>query len=136
MTGVEANDRQGIIEAAEGRIDVVLDFLPREASASQAQAAILAVSHGGRVMLMGGVRSKLELSYNELMHREITLRGVWMYPREAIPRMANMVRAGLIDLTRFDLTEFGLDDANDAVAHAAANAGPRQLTVIRPDRGG
>ena len=47
-----------------------------------------------------------------------------------------MVRAGLIDLTQFELTEFALDDANDAVAHAAANAGPRQLTVIRPDRRG
>jgi alcohol dehydrogenase len=136
MTGVEADDRRRITEAAEGPIDVVLDFLPREASASQVQAAILAVSPGGRVVLMGGVRSDLALNYNVLMHKELTVRGAWMYPREAIPRMAQMVRAGLVDLARFDLTEFALDDANDAVAHAAANAGPRQLTVIRPDRGG
>ena len=136
MTGVEADDRRSILEAAEGRIDIVLDFLPREASASQVQAAILAVSQGGRIVLMGGVRSDLALNYNELMHKEITLRGAWMYPRDAIPRMARMVRAGLIDLTQFELTEFALDDANDAVAHAAANAGPRQLTVIRPDRRG
>ena len=130
MTGLR------ITEAADGRIDMVLDFLPREASAAQAQAAILSVSHGGRVMLMGGVRSELALNYNVLMHREITLRGVWMYPRDAIPRMVGMVRSGLIDLAQFDLTEFGLDDANAAVAHAAANAGPFQLTVLRPDRGG
>jgi len=135
MTGVEADDRQNIIEAAGGRIDMVLDFLPREASASQAQAAILAVSAGGQVMLMGGVRSDLALNYNVLMHREITLRGVWMYPRDAIPRMVRMVRAGLIDLGQFDLTEFTLEQANAAVAHAAANAGPRQLTILRPDRG-
>ena len=50
--------------------------------------------------------------------------------------MVRLVRAGLVDLAQFDLTEFGLDDANDAVAHAAANAGPLQLTVLRPDRGG
>jgi alcohol dehydrogenase len=134
MTGVEADDRRCILEAAEGRIDVVLDFLPREASASQVQAAILAVSAGGRIVLMGGVRSDLALNYNVLMHKEITLRGAWMYPREAIPRMVQMIRAGLIDLTQFELTEFPLDQANDAVAHAAANAGPRQLTVVRPDR--
>jgi alcohol dehydrogenase len=133
MTGVEADDRVRIIEAAEGQVDVVLDFLPREASASQAQAAILSVSPGGRVMLMGGVRSDLALNYNVLMHKEITLRGVWMYPRDAIPRMVRMVRAGLVDLAQFELTEFGLDGANDAVSHAAENAGPRQLTVIRPD---
>jgi alcohol dehydrogenase len=136
MTGVEADDRRQLTEAAEGRIDFVLDFLPREASAAQAQAAILAVSPGGRVMLMGGVRSDLALNYNVLMHKEITLRGVWMYPRDAIPRMVQMVRAGLIDLNQFELTEFGLDDANEAVAHAAANAGPRQITVLRPDRAG
>ncbi len=47
MTGVEADDRRRIIEAAGGPIDVVLDFLPREASASQVQAAILAVSQAG-----------------------------------------------------------------------------------------
>jgi alcohol dehydrogenase len=134
MTGEEADDRGRLIEAAAGRIDMVLDFLPREASAPQAQAAILAVGSGGRVVLMGGLRSDLALNYNVLMHREITVRGAWMYPREAVPRMVGMVRAGLIDLGQFDLTEFGLDDANAALAHAAANAGPRQLTVIRPDR--
>ena len=44
-----------------------------------------------------------------------------------------MVRAGLIDLHQFELSEFALDDANAAVAHAAAHAGPRQLTVLRPN---
>ena len=132
MTGVEADDRENIIAAAGGHIDMVLDFLPREASASQVQAAILAVSHGGRIVLMGGVRSDLALSYNLLMHQELTLIGAWMYPRDAIPKMIQMVRAGLIDLGQYELTEFALDDANDAVAHAAANAGPFGLTVIRP----
>jgi alcohol dehydrogenase len=68
------------------------------------------------------------------MHNEVTLRGVWMYRRDAIPRMVQIVRAGLIDLGQFELSEFALDKANEAVAHAATNAGPRQLTVIRPDR--
>jgi alcohol dehydrogenase len=74
----------------------------------------------------------LGLDYNWLMHGEITLRGVWMYPPEAVPRMVAMIRAGLIDLSQFDMAEFPLDDANAAVAYAAANAGPRQLTVLRP----
>jgi alcohol dehydrogenase len=134
MSGVEADDRQALVEAAEGPVDMLLDFLPREASASQVLSGILAVGHGGRIVLMGGVRSALALDYNLLMHKELTLRGAWMYPRDAIPRMARMIRAGLIDLAQFELTEFGLGAANAAVAHAAAHAGPRQLTVIRPDR--
>jgi alcohol dehydrogenase len=57
-----------------------------------------------------------------------------MYPPAAVPRMVQMIRSGLIDLDQFELAEFPLDDANAAVAYAAANAGPRQLTVIRPNR--
>jgi alcohol dehydrogenase len=138
FTGVEADDRRRIAEAAGGPIDMVLDFLPREASAAQVRAAALAVRLGGRVMLMGGLRGAegdLGLNYNWLMHNETTVRGVWMYRKDAIPRMVRMVRAGLIDLGQFEMVEFGLDDANEAVAHAAANAGPRQLTVLRPDLG-
>ena len=135
MTGDEAADRAAIAGAAGGPIDMVLDLLPREASPAQVRANLTAVRHGGRIMLMGGVRAELGLDYNWLMHGEITLRGVWMYPPEAVARMVQMVRAGLIDLHGFDLTEFALDDANAAVRHAAAKAGPRQLTVIRPDRG-
>jgi alcohol dehydrogenase len=137
MTGAEADDRRLIGEAAGGPIDMVLDFLPREASAPQVRAAALAVRLGGRVILMGGLRGAegdLGLNYSWLMHNEVTVRGVWMYRREAIPRMVQMVRAGLIDLEQFDLTEFRLDDANEAVAFAAANPGPRQLTALRPDR--
>jgi alcohol dehydrogenase len=134
MTGVEADDRRLIGEAAGGPIDVVLDWLPREASASQVQAAIFSVRPGGRVVLMGGVRSDLAINYTWLTHNYVTLRGQWMYDRAAPARMAPMVRAGLIDLGQFELSEFPLDQANEAVAFAAANAGPNQMTVIRPDR--
>jgi alcohol dehydrogenase len=136
MSGDEAEDRRAIAESAEGPIDFVLDFLPREASASQVQAGVLSLRPGGRAVLMGGVRSDLTLNYNWLMHNNITLRGQWMYDRDAPGRVARLIRAGLVDLAQFELTEFGLDQANEAVAHAAANAGPRQLTVLRPDRAG
>lgn len=135
MTGVETDDRLLILEAAGGSVDMVLDFLPREASAHQVLAAALALRHGGRIILMGGLRGEtgdLGLNYNWLMHNDITVRGKWMYEREAIPRMIQMVRAGLVDLSQFEMTEFPLNEANAAVAHAAANAGPRQLTVLRP----
>ncbi len=135
MTGDEAEDRRRIVEAAGAPIDMVLDFLPREAATPQVQSAVTAVRQGGRVVLMGGVRSDLALNYNWLMHHEVTLRGAWMYPRAVIPQMVRMVRAGLIDLAQFELAEFALDDANAAIAHAADNAGPRQLTVLRPEAG-
>lgn len=139
FTGSETDDQRRIVEAAAGPIDMVLDFLPREASAAQVRAAVLSVRLGGRVILMGGLRGEqgdLGLNYNWLMHNETTVRGVWMYRKDAIPRMVQMVRGGLVDLGQFEVTEFDLDQANEAVTHAAVNAGPRQLTVLRPDRTG
>ena len=138
MTGVEEDDRRLIIAQAGGPIDFVLDFLPREASAAQVQAAMFAVRQGGRVVLMGGVRGSggadLARIYDWLKD-DITLRGKWMYPRDAPTRMVGLIRGGLLDLTQFELMEFALDDVNAAVAHAAAPTSPLQLTVLRPDRG-
>ena len=148
MTGVEADDRRRIVELADGPIDCMLDLLPREATGAQVRAAALAVRPGGRVVLMGGVgrqsgsgvsasiAAHLDLPYPWLMRNDITVRGKYMNPRDAPARMVGLIRAGLIDLAQFDLTEFRLDDVNDAVAHAAANAGPLRLTVLRPDRRG
>lgn len=143
MTGVEADDRRSIVEIAGGPIDCVLDLLPREATGGQVRAAALTVRPGGRVVLMGGVgrpgassanATDFALPYPWMMRNDITVRGKYMYPREAPARMIAMIRGGLIDLAKFDLTEFALDDVNAAVAHAAATAGPLKLTVLRPDR--
>lgn len=134
MSGVGEEDGRCIAECAAGPIDFVLDFLPREAKPAQVETAIRSVRHGGRVVLMGGVRGDLALDYNWIMHNNVVLRGQWMYERSAVPRMVQMVRAGLIDLSAFAMTEFALADANAAVAYAAENTGPNQLTVLRPDR--
>ena len=140
MSGVEADDQRLIIERAGRPIDCVLDFLPREATGAQVRAAAMTARPGGRVVLMGGVGRQggadLELPYPWLMRNDITVRGKYMYPRDAPARMVGLIRGGLLDLAKFDLTEFVLDDANAAVTHAAANAGPFQLTVLRPDRRG
>jgi alcohol dehydrogenase len=55
-----------------------------------------------------------------------------MYPPHATTLMVGMIRAGLVDLDHFQVTAFDLDHANDAVAHAAANAGPFRMAVIQP----
>ena len=135
MTG-GAPDRQAIAAAAQGPIDCVLDILPPMASPAQAQTAIMAVRPGGRVVLMGGVGMAggpgLELPYPWIMRNGITIRGQWMYPAAAIPRMVRLVRADLLSLDAQEIAAFGLAEAQAAVAHAAAHAGPFQRTVILP----
>ncbi len=136
LTGDEGEDRERMRQAASGPIDCVLDLLPPSAGTTPVRAAAMTVREFGRVVLMGGVGmlggDDLGLPYPWIMRNCVTIRGQWMYSREANTRLIELVRSGLLRLDNFDVTDFDLDDVNDAVAHAAANGGPFKLTVIRP----
>ncbi|OTP79750.1 MDR/zinc-dependent alcohol dehydrogenase-like family protein [Caballeronia sordidicola] len=136
LSGNEDDDRERMRACAPGPIDCVIDLLPPSATTTTVRAAVMAVRPYGRVVLMGGVGmlggDGLDLPYPWIMRNDITVRGKWMYSPEAVTRMTGLIRAGLLDLGHFDVTAFALDDANEAVAHAAANGGPFRMTVVRP----
>jgi alcohol dehydrogenase len=136
LSGDEDDDRERMRAAADGPIDCVMDLLPPSVSTKTVRAAVMAVRPYGRVVLMGGVGmlggDGLDLPYPWIMRNDITVRGKWMYPPEAVTRMTGLIRGGLLDLAHFDVTTFPLDAANEAVAHAAANGGPFRMTVITP----
>jgi len=111
---------------------VVLDLLPPAATVAQVRAAVLTVRPFGRVLLMGGVANDINLPYAWLMRNCISLRGQWMYAREAIPRLIGLVRAGILRLEEFDVTRFSFEEVNQAIDHAAAHAGPFRATVLTP----
>ena len=66
------------------------------------------------------------------MRNNITIRGQWMCPREAVPRFIALLLSGLLPLDHVDITEFPLAGVNEAVAHAAVQAGALRLAVLRP----
>ncbi|RDV00848.1 alcohol dehydrogenase catalytic domain-containing protein [Trinickia dinghuensis] len=136
LSGDEDEDRARMLLAAPGPIDCVLDLLPPSAPTKVVRTALMTVRPYGRVILMGGVGmlggDELSLPYPWLMRNDITVRGKWMCPPEAVTRMAGLIRAGLLDLGHFDVTTFALDAANEAVDHAAAHGGPFNITVIQP----
>ncbi|WAL64289.1 zinc-binding dehydrogenase [Amycolatopsis cynarae] len=136
LTGNEDEDRERMKEAAPDGIDLVLDLLPPAAPTTAVRAAAMTVREYGRVVLMGGVGmlggDPLALPYPWLMRNNVTVRGQWLCPREASPRLIELVKAGLLDLTGFAITEFALGQANEAVAHAAATGGRFALTALCP----
>ncbi|MFE2375561.1 alcohol dehydrogenase catalytic domain-containing protein [Streptomyces sp. NPDC059398] len=136
LTGDAAEDTVRMKRAAPGAVDCVLDLLPPAAGPAPVRAAAMTVREFGRVVLMGGVGmgggDDLGLPYLWLMRNSITVRGQWLCSRDAVPRMIALIRSGLLDLDHFTVTDFALDDANEAVAHAAGERGPFRLTVLRP----
>ena len=136
LTGNEDDDRERMRAAAGAPIDCVMDLLPPSATTRTVRAAVMTVRPYGRVVLMGGVGmlggDGLDLPYPWIMRNDITVRGKWMYPSEAVTLMTGLIRGGLLDLGHFDVTSFKLDDVNEAVSHAAANGGPFRMTVVHP----
>ena len=136
LTGDGEIDTEAMRAAAPGPIDGVQDFLPPSVAASVARSAIMTLRQGGRAVLMGGVGmlggEDLQLPYPWIMRNLITVRGQWMYDTVAIPGLVGLIRGGMLDLGNWATTAFPLDEANTAVAHAASNAGPFKLTVLRP----
>ena len=136
LTGDEATDRAGMRKAAPGPIDCVLDIMPPSVGTDVVRAALMTVRPYGRVVLMGGVGmlggSDLALPYPWIMRNCITIHGQWMYPLGAVTRLAALARSGVLDFSHYEITEFDLGRVNEAVAHAAVNAAPFRMTVVRP----
>lgn len=136
LTGHEDDDRERMKAASPVPIDCVIDIMPPSVSTHVVRAALMTVRPYGRVVLMGGVGmlggAGLELPYPWIMRSCITIHGVWMCPPDASMKLTQLIRAGLLRLDQFATTSFGLDQANEAVAHAAEHAGPFKMTVIRP----
>ncbi|MFF8313288.1 alcohol dehydrogenase catalytic domain-containing protein [Streptomyces lydicus] len=139
LTGDEAADHASMTEAADGPIDMVLDLLPPSAPSSATRAAAMTVREYGRVVLMGGVGmlggDDLGLPYPWIMRNSITVRGQWLYPRRANVGMVRLLASGALDLAPERVRSFRLDAVNDAVAYAAAHAGPFDRTVLTPTVG-
>ncbi len=132
LSGDEGEDTERMLRAAQGPIDKVLDILPPLPDAAPVRAAVATVRPHGTVVLMGGLRVGLELTYSHLTRNCITVRGQYMYPRGAPERLVALVRSGLLSLEDFEVTGFGLDRPNEAVGYAAAEGGPFRVTVIQP----
>lgn len=136
MEGDQDADTTTIQVAAGTAIDVVFDILPPQATVAQVMAAVRAVRPGGRVSLMGGVgmgggSGELALPYAWLMRNNITIKGQWMYPRDAVAKLIAMVKSGLLDFTHYEATEFPLTSIDDAIAHAANTSGSFDKTAFR-----
>jgi len=54
-----------------------------------------------------------------------------MYAMTSAPRLAAIARSGVLNLHEYDVAEFSLDAASEAVAHAAMNSGPFEMTSVR-----
>lgn len=118
-------------------IDVFFDISPPEASAStHIKTGILSLRKGGRVSLMGGLRTDMPLPIGAFMHRNLTLKGKWMYEREDVQRIIKMVESGRLklgqDVGSRVVGKYGLEQWKEALDVAAEQSGPGLITAFVP----
>ncbi|KAF9992586.1 hypothetical protein BGZ80_005314 [Entomortierella chlamydospora] len=133
-TGDEAKDTQLFKEAiGEGFVlDLVFDILPPNAPFTIVRSAIGALRFGGTAVLMGGVQASAEVPYYQMMSNNITLKGNFMYTRDAPTSLIGLADAGLLDLNTIKPKVFKLDDVEEAIEWSANHTTPFESTVIAP----
>jgi threonine dehydrogenase-like Zn-dependent dehydrogenase len=101
--------------AKHGPVDVYFDISPPNAGKStHIKAGISALRPQGRVSMMGGVQGDVELPYYQIMYKGLTLKGSWMYTRDQVKELINMIETGRLKVGSKAGMEvsgvFGLED--------------------------
>lgn len=122
LSGNIEHDTEKIMEASGAPVDCYLDIVGGGGTDS-VLAAIRALRKGGRACLMGALNDAIQIPYVEIMVRELTIRGNFMYPLTAANDIAEMIEAGLIDLDVLDISTYPLEDAASAIQDASAKKG-------------
>lgn len=130
VTGNEQEDSKAIIESSRKPADCMLDILSPIPTFAPVRAAIMAVRPNGTVVLMGGVQADIVLPYSHVMGNCITIRGQYMYPRQAPLQLIGLLRAGILSLDPFNIRTFALSQVSDALQYAAEHGGAFEMTGL------
>ena len=90
-----------------------------------------ALCHGGTAVWVGGVRADIPVSYGQVVRKELTIAGSYMYDRRCPADLIALIESGRLDLAPIAVHTFPLEQVNDAVALASACKGLSSV-VIQP----
>jgi D-arabinose 1-dehydrogenase-like Zn-dependent alcohol dehydrogenase len=112
-------------------VDAVIDTLPPGSPSSAMQDALNALSRGGRGVNVGGVGEPLPLNVHRLMGMNIQLIGSCWFTTGEGQDLAEMARAGTLDLSVLEHRRIPLRDVNEGLTSLQdANRGFNNFVVV------
>lgn len=132
LSGNLEQDTNAIITAAEAPADCFLDIVGGGGTGS-VLSAIRSLRNGGRVTLMGALEEAIQIPYVEMMVRELTIRGNFMYPPTAISDIAKMMAFKLINLDLIDVQSYPMVEVADAIENASKKGGLSFNALLNED---
>jgi len=117
--------------------DAFIDFCPPAAEGSSLlTSAVAALRPFGRCIIMGGMPGNISVPYLEVMFKSLRLQGRFMYDRDHVLRLIQMVESGLLPLgPRIGIKhteEFGLESIDEALQAAGRLTGWGGHVVLKP----
>lgn len=125
-------DAKTLTDLADGPVDLVVDYLAHTLTPDPTLAAFDTLRLGGTMVLVGGVRHALPLPYGQIMRRQLTLRGSFMFDRKSALLTWNMVRSGIVDLSQVKAHAFPLEEIELAM-DLAQTLGGLDYALILPN---
>jgi alcohol dehydrogenase len=112
-------------------VDAVIDTLPPGSPSSAMQDALNALRRGGRGVNVGGVGEPLPLNVHRLMGMNIQLIGSCWFTTGEGQDLAEMARAGTLDLSVLEHRRIPLRDVNEGLTSLQdANRGFNNFVVL------
>jgi threonine dehydrogenase-like Zn-dependent dehydrogenase len=114
-------------------VDVYIDALGPGAPQETLQQGVCSLARGGIAVNIGAVAGEVPLDLHRMMDMDQTVRGsVWFTAGEG-QVMADMVKAGSLDLSPLEHQVFPLEDVNEAINHIGARHGGFSNFVVAPN---
>jgi alcohol dehydrogenase len=114
---------QAHIKAEIGQVDLILDALGNVLTPELTTTCIQALRPGGTAVLIGGVFAELPISYYQVLAKELTIRGSFMYPNSAPGDLLRMIKAGTLNIGAIRPHIFRLDEIDRAMNEATGLKG-------------
>src|SRR5262249_9962397 len=115
-------------------VDGLIDCSGRAAAAAHTADARGARKRGGIAVNMGALTEPLAIEPIRFMTARLTFRGSNWFTTGEGQLMADMVAAGVLDLSQLTTRAYGLAEVNTALAEVAKRPGGFVNIAINPDR--
>lgn len=136
-SGDAEKDQAAIVKAStwanSNGADVYFDWTPRGAlDALHFNPCLASVKEGGRVCLMGGIGNPIPLNYTEVVRKNWTIVGQFMYNRDTIGRGVRMLASGVLDVKGMRVEKFGWGEMEKAMEAVASGKVWSRIVVMTP----